>query len=89
MKDRSVTFSLVRRSSPDSTTSLQINRAMFDNLPSMVTTKPIISSLTSGHTPLIGSIHVPSSHDHFVTAPLKPPVPKSFYEALKSPFRFH
>jgi hypothetical protein len=87
--NRQATFSLVHRVSPDTTTSLQINRAMFDNLPSMVSSKPIIGSTTSPHTPLIGSIHVPSSHDHFVTAPRKPDVPKSFYDALKSPYRFH
>jgi hypothetical protein len=87
--DRQVTFILACRGPADTSISLQISHAMFDNLPAMITNKLIINSLASGVSPVIGSLHVPSTHDHYVTAPRKPSVPKSFYDALKSPFRFN
>ena len=49
---------------------------MFDNFPAYLRRKPIISSLK-----------VPSTHEHFVTSPVKPDTPKSFFQCLKSPMR--
>jgi hypothetical protein len=74
---RKVTFDLVHRASGDHRTSLAITRAIFDQLPIFHQQQPIISSLDA----------IPESHRHFITAPSKPPVPKSIFEALKGPFR--
>jgi hypothetical protein len=74
---RKVVFDLVHRGHGDQRTSLAITRAMFDQLPIFHRHQPIISSLDA----------IPDTHRHFITAPSKPPVPKTIFEALKGPFR--
>ena len=71
-KDRQCTIDLVHRGNADNTTSLNVSRVMFDNFPNYLQRKPVISS-----------IHVPPTHHHFVTSPVKPDTPRSFFECLK------
>jgi hypothetical protein len=71
-----LSFDLVHRGSADTSTSLQLSRAMFDQLPSIMNNRPVINSM-----------NVPESHAHFVTAPTKPIVPKQFHQCLRSPLR--
>jgi hypothetical protein len=71
-----LTFDFVRRGQADNSTPLQLTRAMFDQLPSFIHSRPVINSF-----------HVPESHNHFVTSPTKPAVPKQFHECLRSPLR--
>ncbi len=67
---------LVKRN-PKSTTSLSMSRAMFDQLPSLHPSRPIISTISAP----------PLSHAHFISAPHKPKAPKSFFDCLKGPFQ--
>ena len=70
---RQCTIDLVHRGRADNSTSLSISRVIFDNFPSYLQQKPVISS-----------IHVPDTHKHFVSSPVCPDKPKSFFECLKS-----
>ena len=74
--NRTCTIELVHRGHADNTTSLSISRVIFDNFPSYLQQKPIISSLL-----------VPPTHEHFVSSPVKPDRPKSFFECLKHPLK--
>ena len=51
---------------------------MFDQLPSLLASKPVISNAT---------VDIPGEWSQFVTSPNKPDKPKSFFECLKGPFR--
>ena len=62
----------------DPSTPLSITRAMFDQLPSLLQNRPVISNAT---------VDTYGTHDHFITSPTKPTKPKSFFQCLKSPFR--
>jgi hypothetical protein len=62
----------------DATTPLSLTRAMFDQLPSTLQNRPVISHAS---TDTFGG------HDHFITSPTKPEKPKSFFQCLKGPFR--
>ena len=72
--NRKCTLDLVHRGSADNSTSLSISRVMFDNFPSYLQQKPVISALI-----------VPPTHQHFVTSPVKPDTPKSFFDCIKGP----
>ena len=74
---RSVTLDLVLRAEKDTSTTLSITRAMFDQLPSLLHHRPIIASLHD----------ISERHDHFITAPSKPEVPKSYFAARKTPYK--
>jgi hypothetical protein len=74
---RDVVLDLVHRAHGDQRTSLAITRAMFDQLPRFHNQQSVISSLDA----------IPDTHRHFITAPSKPPVPKTIFDALKGPFR--
>jgi hypothetical protein len=78
--DRKVTFNLVQRGIADTSTSLHISRAIFDNFPTYIANKPIISSAS----------HIPDSHSQFVISPVKPARPKkSIFDLLKGPYRLN
>ena len=75
-KDRTVTIDVVPQGSRSTQTSLSMSRAIFDQIPTIHHNRPVITAL-----------NVPSTHSHFVRSPSKPPVPKSFYDALKTSWR--
>ena len=54
-----------------------MTRAMFDQLPSTLHSRPVIASMDN----------IPESHAHFISAPSKPSKPKTIFDALKTPFR--
>ena len=70
-----VKFDVTPHLTNDTTTSLSTTRAMFDQLPSLLHTHPVISSTSMNNT---------RSYDHFITTPVKPAVPKSFFDAIKT-----
>ena len=76
-KHKYMTLELVKRESQDNITSLVSHRTIFDQVPSLIHTNPTIAS----------SFHKPKSFTEFVTSANKPPIPSSFFEALKSPFK--
>ncbi len=83
-----ITLDLVRRGHGDTTTSLNITRAMFDQLPQFLATRPIISSTES--TTKAGPSKpptLPPSHDVFVRSPSKPKAPKLWHETQSSHLR--
>ena len=57
-------------------TSLSLNRAVFDQIYTINQRRPIIAAL-----------NVPPTHSHFVRSPTKPKEPKSFYDAMKTPWK--
>ena len=75
--DGPLTFDLVKRKH-DATTPLSITRAMFDQLPSTLQSRPVISHASNDTY---------GTYDHFITSPTKPIKPKSFFQCLKGPFR--
>ena len=61
---------------PQSTqTLLSMSRAIFDQIPTFQI-----------HRPVINALNVPPTHSHFVRSPGKPNVPKSYYDAMKTPW---
>jgi hypothetical protein len=76
LSDTKLQMDLVKRN-PKSITSLSMSRAMFDQLPSLHPSRPIISTISAP----------PLSHAHFISAPHKPKAPKSFFDCLKGPFQ--
>ena len=78
--DRSLTLSLIHRGQADQSTTLEITRAMFDQMPSILHNRPVIAS---------SQLDLPETYSHFITAPSKPDKPKSIFEALKTPFRYN
>ena len=60
----------------NNSTSLSISHAMFDNFPAYLQQKPVISLM-----------EVPATHQHFITSPIIPTKPKSFFECLKGRFK--
>ena len=77
--DRNVTIDLVHRGYNNTTTGIAALRATFDTLPSMLLNRPMINSAFS----------TPNQPDNFVSSATLPPKPKSYFEAMKSPLRFH
>ena len=49
---------------------------MFDNFLTHLQRKPVICSLL-----------VPPTHQHFITSPVRPDTPKSFFTAIKGPHK--
>ena len=78
--DKRLTISLIHRGISDKSTTLEINRAMFSQLPSILHNRPIIAS---------AQFNITESYSHFITAPAKPDKPRSIFEALKSPFQYN
>ena len=81
-KHKSLTLEIVKRNNTDNTTTLVSYRSIFDQVPSLLPTNPTIASSYAQH-------HKPSSFTEFVSSASKPPTPKSFFEALKSPHKHH
>ena len=77
-KKKFITFELVKRNNIDTHTTLVSHRTIFDQVPSLLPTSPNISSL---------DVSKPTNFTEFVSAHTKPPTPKSFFDALKSPFK--
>jgi hypothetical protein len=93
--DRLITIDLVSRGPADTASSLQLSRAIFDNFPTLTIDRPIMNAFedplhsqspSESIVPLMHQMHVDSSHDHFITSASKPTPPRSFFDALKSPF---
>lgn len=90
-----VTLDLVHRGNADNTTSLSMTRAMFDQIPQLIPLKPVISTsevavpssmpFDQPNYPIVSTLEIPSTHEHFVRAPSKPEKPKSFFDCLKGP----
>ena len=76
-QSRMLEIDLIKRKH-DKTTPLSITRAMFDQLPSLIQNRPVINS---------ASIDTYGNYSQFITSPVKPTKPKSFFECLKGPFR--
>ena len=76
-KHKYMIMELVKRASQDNITSLVSHRTIFDQVPSLIHTNPTIAS----------TMHKPTEFTEFVSSAAKPPTPKSFFEALKSPFK--
>ena len=76
-KNKYMTLQLVKRNNVGTSTSLVLHRTIFDQVPSLIPTNPVIA--TFDH-------QGPSTFMEFVTSATKPPVPSSFFDALKSPF---
>ena len=75
-----LTIQVVKRANINNTTSLVSHMTIFDQVPSLLPTNPLISSM----------VHRDSSiHTEFVSSATKPVTPSSFFEALKSPFKHH
>ena len=77
-KKEYMTFELVKRTNVDTSTTLVSHRTIFDQVPSLLPTSPIISSFDSSK---------PSTFTEFISSVRKPPTPKSFFDALKGPFK--
>ena len=77
-KKEYMTFELVKRTNVDTSTTLVSHRTIFDQVPSLLPTSPIISSFDSSK---------PSTFTEFISSARKPPTPKSFFDALKGPFK--
>ena len=77
-KHRFMTIEIVKRDNIDTSTSLVSHRSIFDQVPALIPTNPVIASAVYRR---------PSTLTAFVTSASKPPTPKSFFEALKSPYR--
>lgn len=75
-KDRSISIDIAKRGPKCTRTSFSMSRAMFDQIPSFQINRPVINVL-----------NVPPTHSHFVRSPSKSHVPKSYYEAVKTPWR--
>ena len=76
--DRTLNISLIHRGQTDQSSTLEITRAMFSQMPSILHNRPVIAS---------SQLDLPETYSHFITAPTKPDKPKSIFAALKSPFR--
>lgn len=99
---RSITLDLVRRGPSDTSTSLQLTRSIFDSFPTIAMNRPIMNSASTSppssnvidqspydntiNNPVQHHLSMPSTHDHFITSATKPDRPRSFFDALKSPF---
>lgn len=70
---------LVIRDTPIKVTSLEVTRAMFDQLPRFNQNRPSISRLEVRHKP--------AAHDHIIASAIKPKKPKLFHECMRSPFK--
>ena len=77
-KHKFMTIEIVKRDNSDNTTSLVSHRSIFDQVPALIPTNPVIASAVYRR---------PSTLTEFVTSASKPPTPKSFFEALKTPYR--
>ena len=78
METKEIQLDLVHRGSGDHSTSLEITRAIFDQLPRFQAQRPIIN---------FANADIPTSHMHFIRSSRKPEKPKFFHECLKSPYR--
>jgi hypothetical protein len=94
--NRQLTIDLVHRGPADTASSLQMSRAIFDSFPTLTLNRPIMNTCLYRFTsqspsdsihPLMNQMHTISSHDHFITSASKPATPRSFFDAIKSPFR--
>ena len=77
-KTRMLQIDLTHRES-DNLTSLELSRSMFDQLPRLINSRPVISFMIN---------HKPASHDHIISSAVKPQKPKLFHECMKSAHRF-
>ena len=88
---RMLSMELTQREIGDSSTSLMIHRAMFDQFPHHFQRRPVIASTLKpvNHASIRNNSqhNVNEREDHFITAATKPQRPASFFEALKSPYR--
>ena len=73
-----MTIEIVKRDNIDTSTSLVSHRSIFDQVPALIPTNPVIAS--AGH-------QTPSTLSEFVTSASKPTTPKLFFDALKSTYR--
>jgi hypothetical protein len=78
--DPTIFLSIIHRGLADQASTLEITRAMFSQMPSILHNRPIIAS---------SQMDLPETYSHFITAPSKPCKPKSIFEALKSAFRLN
>jgi hypothetical protein len=76
---RVLTIDLIKRDRHP-TTTLEMSRAMFDQLPSLTVQRPNISAAFTLKDDF-------ASHDHFITSPTKPSTPKSYFDCVKGPYR--
>jgi hypothetical protein len=76
---RVLTMDLLKRNR-NPTTTLEVSRAMFDQLPSLSAIRPIISAALTLKDDF-------ASHEHFITSPSKPPTPKSYFDCVKGPYK--
>lgn len=78
--DLLLTIDLVHHDKSTTRNKEDVTRSMFDQLPSLLQTRPAIAMLTQESS---------DEYDHFVSSPSKPATPKSIYDAIKSPYKFN
>ena len=76
---RVATFDIVHRGYNNNVTGIAALRATFDALPSMLLNRPMINSAFATVT----------QPDCFISSAVQPQKTKSYFDALKSPLRFH
>ena len=81
--DRMMTIDLVPRGHADHQTSYERNRAFFDQIPSLMLTRPCITSLDQSLLDSSDRI------TQFVVSPTKPPKPKHWSDAMNGPFKYN
>ena len=72
---RLLTMTLIHRGSNPVSSDLATTRAMFDQVPNLLQTRPVIAS----------KHNIDPDHTHFVHTPSKPDKPKSIFAAMKTP----
>lgn len=74
---RQLEMTLIHRGSSTTPSDLATTRAMFDQVPNLLQTRPVIAS----------QHNINPDHTHFIHSPSKPTKPRSIFDAMKTPFR--
>ena len=76
-----MTIDLVRRGPADNQTHYERNRAIFDQVPASLFTRPCVNSLSTS------SLNSQFRFTQFVVSPVKPDVPPHWTDAMKGPYK--